>query len=417
VPQATPTEAPGKPTAGRAPSTRETALLLTLAAIQFTHAVDFMVMMPLGPQFMRLFGIGPQAFGLLVSIYTLAAAASGFMAAFWVDRMDRKRALLGLYAGFAIATALCAFAPDYPSLLAARFVSGAFGGVIGGLVFAAVADLVPWARRAKAMAVVSAAFSLSAVAGIPLSLWLAARLSWRAPFVGLALLSVVIGFAASRILPPMHAHIAAGAAPGPWRQFRAIFGARNHLRAFAMMIALTFAGFSVIPFVAAYNVANVGVAEQDLAVIYFAGGLATLVSSQAVGWLADRYGKRRVFSLMALASVGPILLTTHLPPLPLPMVVVAAVFFFVFVTGRFGPAMALVTGSVSPPLRGSFMSFNASIQQLGSGIASLCAGWIIGRAPDGALTHYGAVGWIAVAATLLAVVLAQRVRIVDADDA
>jgi DHA1 family inner membrane transport protein len=79
--------------------------------------------------------------------------------------------------------------------------------------------------------------------------------------------------------------------------------------------------------------------------------------------------------------------------------------------------MALVTGSVSPPLRGSFMSFNASIQQLGSGIASLCAGWIIGRAPDGALTHYGAVGWIAVAATLLAVVLAQRVRIVDADDA
>ncbi len=305
VPQATPTEAPGKPTAGRAPSTRETALLLTLAAIQFTHAVDFMVMMPLGPQFMRLFGIGPQAFGLLVSVYTLAAAASGFMAAFWVDRMDRKRALLGLYAGFAIATALCAFAPDYPSLLAARFVSGAFGGVIGGLVFAAVADLVPWARRAKAMAVVSAAFSLSAVAGIPLSLWLAARLSWRAPFVGLALLSVAIGLAASRILPPMHAHVAAGAARGPWRQFRAIFGARNHLRAFAMMIALTFAGFSVIPFVAAYNVANVGVAEQDLAVIYFAGGLATLVSSQAVGWLADRYGKRRVFSMMALASDRP----------------------------------------------------------------------------------------------------------------
>jgi predicted MFS family arabinose efflux permease len=417
VPQPATTEESGKPAAGRRPSTHETALLLTLAAIQFTHAVDFMVMMPLGPQFMRLFGIGPQAFGLLVSIYTLSAAASGFMAAFWVDRVDRKRALLGLYAGFAVATALCAFAPDYPRLLAARFVAGAFGGVIGGLVFAAVADLVPWARRAKAMAVVSAAFSLAAVAGIPLSLWLAAHLSWRAPFVALALTSVVIGLVALRILPPMRAHVAIGGARRPWRQFRAIFGERNHLRAFAMMIALTFAGFSVIPFVAAYNVANVGVAEQDLAVIYFAGGLATLVSSQAIGWLADRHGKRRVFSVVALLSIGPILLTTHLPPLPLPAVVAAAVLFFVFVTGRFGPAMALVTGSVSPDLRGSFMSFNASVQQLGSGIASLVAGWIIGRASDGALTHYGTVGWIAAAATLLAIALARRIRIVDADDA
>jgi predicted MFS family arabinose efflux permease len=331
--------------------------------------------------------------------------------------VDRKKVLLGLYAGFAVATALCALAPGYPSLLAARLVAGAFGGVIGGLVFAAVADIVPWARRARGMAVVTAAFSLAAVAGIPLSLWIAARLSWRAPFVGLALLSVAVGIVALRVLPPMRGHIAAGAKHNPWGHFRAVFGVRNHRRAFALMIALTFAGFCVIPFVAAYNVANVGVSEQDLAVIYFAGGSATLLSSQVIGWLADRHGKRRVFSILALASIGPILLTTHLPPLPLPLVVVAAVLFFVFVTGRFGPAMALVTGSVTPALRGSFMSFNASIQQLGAGFASLVAGWVIGRAPDGSLTRYGIVGWIAVAATVLAVALAQRIHSPDADDA
>ena len=124
---------PGR-TAAAGPGPRELTLLLMLAAVQFTHIVDFMIMMPLGPQFMRLFGIDPREFGLLVSVYTFAAAASGFVAAFWIDRFDRKRALLGLYAGFIVATALCGFAPNYAALLAARVVAGAFGGVLGGLV-------------------------------------------------------------------------------------------------------------------------------------------------------------------------------------------------------------------------------------------------------------------------------------------
>src|SRR5436190_7514725 len=112
--------APARPhddSVGRGP--HELALLLTLAAVQFTHIVDFMIMMPLGPQFMRLFGIGPQQFGFLVSAYTFAAAVSGFIAAFWIDRFDRKHALLILYAGFIVSTALCGLAPDYALLLAA----------------------------------------------------------------------------------------------------------------------------------------------------------------------------------------------------------------------------------------------------------------------------------------------------------
>jgi len=104
------------------------ALLLTLAAVQFTHIVDFIIIMPLGPHFMRVFAIGPQQFGLFVSAYTFAAAASGFVAAFWIDRFDRRRVLLWLYAGFIAATALCGIAPDYSALLAARVVAGTFGG-------------------------------------------------------------------------------------------------------------------------------------------------------------------------------------------------------------------------------------------------------------------------------------------------
>jgi predicted MFS family arabinose efflux permease len=397
-------------TAPRAP--RELLLLLTLAAVQFTHVVDFMIMMPLGPQFMRLFAIGPQAFGFMVSAYTFAAAASGFVAAFWIDRFDRKRALLAMYTGFIVATALCGIAPNYVLLVAARLVAGVFGGVIGALVLTIVADVVPYVRRARGTALVSAAFSLAAVMGVPLGLWLAAHYSWRAPFLVLAALSIVAGVVAWRVVPPLEAHLAGGERRHPVAQLRAIFGVRNHVRAFAFMIALMTSVFMVVPFFAAYNVANVGLAETDLPYVYFAGGLMSLFSAQVIGRLADRHGKKRLFTILAFISVVPLLAATHLPPAPLAHVLAVTVVFFVFVTGRFGPAMALVTGSVAPRLRGSFMSFSGAIQQLGSGMASLVAGFVIGRAADGSLTRYGWAGWCAVAATLVAIFLANRIRIV-----
>lgn len=401
------------PAAARRPAPSEFSLLITLAAVQFTHIVDFMIMMPLGPQLMRLLDIGPREFSLLVSAYTFAAAASGFVAAFWIDRFDHKRVLLALYGGFIVATALCGLAPNYPMLLAARIVAGTFGGVIGGLVLAIVADLVPFARRATATGIVATSFSLAAVAGVPAGLWIAAHSNWRTPFLALAAASVVVAFAALRLLPPLSAHLAHAVRRRPLEQLRAIFGERNHRRAFAFTVVLMFAGFSVIPFIAPYNVANVGLAEVDLPLMYFAGGLATLVSSPLIGRLADRYGKKRVFAVVGALSIVPILVTTHLPPVSLGVVVSCAVLFFVLVTGRFGPGMALISGSAEPRLRGSFMSFNASIQQLGAGLAALTAGLVIGRTPEGTLTHYGVVGWVAAVFTLGAIWLAQRIRIVD----
>jgi len=380
--------------------------------MQFTHVLDFMIMMPLGPQFMRIFALDPQRFALLVSAYTFAAAASGFVSAFWIDRFGRKRALLAMYAGFIVATALCGLAPNYPLLLLARIVAGIFGGVIGALIMTIVADVLPYSRRARGTALVASAFSLAAVLGVPVGLWFAAQYSWRMPFLALAALSVAVGVVTWRVLPPLDANVRDAPRRNPRAQFRAIFGDRNHLTAFAFIVALMLSVFAVVPFIAPYNVANVGIAEADLPYIYFAGGLTTLFTAQVIGYLADKYGKKRVFTVLALLSLFPILVTTHLPRVPLAWVVAATVMFFVFVPGRFGPAMALVTGSVSPRLRGSFMSFNASVQQLGSGVAAFVAGLIIGRAADGTLTGYDWVGWLSAGFTLLAVWLAWRIHIV-----
>ncbi len=380
--------------------------------MQFTHVLDFMIMMPLGPQFMRIFVLDPQHFAFLVSAYTFAAAFSGFVSAFWIDRFGRKRALRTMYAGFILATALCGLAPNYPLLLLARIVAGIFGGVIGALVMTIVADVLPYSRRARGTALVSSAFSLAAVLGVPLGLWFAAQYSWRMPFLALAALSVAVGAFTWRVLPPLDANVKDAPRRNPVAQFRAIFGDRNHLTAFAFIVALMLSVFTVVPFIAPYNVANVGLTEADLPYIYFAGGLTTFFTAQVIGYLADKYGKKRIFTIVALLSLVPILVTTHLPRVPLAWVIATTVVFFVFVPGRFGPAMALVTGSVSPRLRGSFMSFNASVQQLGSGVATFIAGLIIGRAADGSLTHYSWVGWLSAGFTLLAVWLAWRIHVV-----
>jgi predicted MFS family arabinose efflux permease len=388
----------------------ERLLVFVLAAIQFTHVLDFMIIMPLGPQLMRVMLISPQQFGLLVSAYTLAAAVAALAVAFYTDRFDRRKTLLFLYAGFAISTLLCGIAPGYGALLAARAVAGAFGGLAGATVHSIIGDAIPEQRRGAATGMIMSAFALSSIIGVPIGLFLAAHFSWRAPFLFLVVVSTLVLILTWKILPPMRRHIVEGESHRPLEQMKAVFGTLNHLRAFVFMFALMFAGFSVIPFIAPYMVANVGLKETDLPYLYFFGGLATVFTSRYIGKLADRHGKRQVFTLIGLISIAPLLITTNLPPVPVPVAICASVIFMVFVSGRFVPAMALVISSVEPRLRGGFMSINSAIQQLGLGAASLLAGSIIGHGAAGTLTRYWLVGFIAVGATLLAIALAWRVK-------
>jgi predicted MFS family arabinose efflux permease len=389
---------------------RERPLLAVLAAIQVTNIVDFMIMMPLGPQFMELFDIGPRQFSLLVSSYTLTAAVVGLFSALYIDRFDRRHSLLVLYAGFILATLACALAPGYHWLLVARAAAGAFGGVLGAGIFSIVGDVVPESRRGAAMGTVMSAFSLAAIGGVPIGLVLANAFGWRAPFLFLAGVSVVILFFAARHVPPLHRHVEKAQGRSAFAQLAEVLRQPNHLRAFALVAALTLGAFSVIPFISPYMVSNVGLTLDDLPLIYLCGGLMTLFTARLIGGLADRHGKRRVFVVVALLSLVPIVLMTNLPRAPLGVALAVTTLFMVCVSGRFVPAMAMITASVEPRLRGSFMSVNSSVQQLGSSIAAVGAGLAIGRTAGGTLTHYGSVGLFAVAATLVAVLVGRKLQ-------
>ena len=392
------------------PPIREGWLLFILAAIQFTHVMDFVIMMPLGPQLMRYFDIGPKEFGFLVSAYTFSAAISGFISAFFIDRFGRKRAMLVVYIGFCLGTLCCALAPTLGLLLLARVVAGLFGGVLGALILAVIGDVVPEERRGSATGKVMAAFSFASIAGIPLGLYLASVFSWHSPFFLLTGLSVVVLIMASRLLPGMTEHLTQKVKTKPFAVYRAIFSKSNLLWALLLMVTLSFAGYTIIPFISPYMVANIGFSEVELSYIYFFGGIASLVTSPLTGKLADIFGKKSVFIIGSTLSLIPIILLTHLQPSPRYEVLLVTTFFFISFGARFVPALSLITSSVAPEQRGSFMSINAAIQQLSSGAAAFVAGFIVQQGATGQLEHFDTAGWLAVVSTVLSMLIVLRLR-------
>lgn len=389
----------------------ERAMLLILAGIQFCHVLDFMIMMPLGPFLIGALGISTQEFGLLVASYSFSAAAAGVLMAPVVDRFERKRFLLVIFLAFALATLLCAAAPNFSLLLIARGLAGVFGGMMGALVHTMVADAVPFERRAMATGYVATAFSVSSIAGVPLSLLLADALGWQAPFLLIALVSAGLIWFAYRALPDFRAHLDARREERAVRQMLRVAIEPNHLRAMVLSCLVILGGFTVIPYITLYAIANVGIAANEIPVIYFLGGAATLVTARLIGALADRRGKVRVFRIMALAACVPVLLVTNTGPVSLLVWLIITTLFFILVSGRMVPLLAIVGSAVTPQARGTFMSLNATVQSMAMGVASMLGGLFITQAPDGLITGYGWVGLVAAGFNVLAALWVGRVAI------
>ncbi|BDA80469.1 MFS transporter [Leptospira kobayashii] len=391
---------------------KEKAIIFILAALQFLHILDFVIMMPLGPVFKESFKITASQFGLLVASYTLSAGIFGLIGTFFLDRFDRKPALLIVYFGFALGTLLCAFAPTFNTLIIARIVAGGFGGAIGTLVLSIIGDIIPVFRRGKATGIVMSAFSLASVIGIPIGLSLANKFGWHSPFLGLATLSFLLLPIAYKVLPDIRIHLDnKNLDESKWASIRTVFTRKSHYFSFAFMSTLMFGGFTIIPFLAPFLVSNVGMTKEQLPYLYFFGGLFTFFTSRYIGILSDRYGKYNTYAVLAVLAVIPVSVITTLGKTPLAVTLTITTFFMIIVSGRMVPAFALVTSSVEPKIRGSFMSFNSAIQQFASALASILAGYILTEEPGGELVNFEIVGMIAVFCLLFSVYLASKITI------
>ena len=389
----------------------ERVVLLILAAIQFTHIMDFMVMMPLAPRLMRELNLGAGQFSALVAAYSIAAGVVGLLSAPFIDRFDRRTLLLCAYAGFTIATLVCGLAPNAHALLLARALGGAFGGVSGSLCLAVVSDIVPPERRAAGIGIIMTAFAVAAAIGVPVGLQLAHYFGWRSPFLYLAAFAVVTWGVAFRFIPPVRGHLQSGTSKS--QAFRELLRDRNAGRAILFMAVMVLGHFSIIPLLSAHLVGDVALPEKFLFLVYVVGGVLSVVTAPRVGRLADRHGRQRVFTYLVVAGSVIILAIANAGRLPAWGTLVLAGGFFVFSSGRFVPGQAIVTLAVPSSRRGAFLSLSSCARDLASGISSTMGGWIVVKQSDGHLVHFNWLGWIAVAGGLLSIALAHTVKVND----
>ncbi len=390
---------------------KERVILLILAALNFTHILDFMIMMPLGNYLMPYFNINTQEFSFLVAAYTVSAAVSGFAAAFFVDRYDRKKILLFGYSGFLLGTIACGLAPGYGWLLTFRLLAGLFGGLIGAQVLSIVSDIFTYERRGRAMGAIMSAFAVASTIGVPFALYLSNLISWHAPFLlvgglGIAIIPLII-----RYLPPMAAHLHGNNVnvARKWEVLKQVWINKQARRALIFSGMVMMGHFIIIPFINPYMEFNNGYPKSVTPMIYLVGGISSFAAANVLGYIADKYGKLKVFIFCCLVSTVLVFLITSVPPIHFTLILALFAIWFVLSTGRGVTSQAMVSNVVPPEQRGSFMNFNGSMQQLGTSVASLVGGVVTAKGVDGKILHYNWLGYLSIAVLLICTIMARSI--------
>jgi predicted MFS family arabinose efflux permease len=231
------------------------------------------------------------------------------------------------------------------------------------------------------------------------------------PFLFVTGVGVVVWGLVFRLVPPVRGHLQSGAFKG--QAFRELLRDANAGRAILFMAVMVLGHFAIIPLLSPHLVGDAALPEKDLFLVYFIGGVVSVFTAPQAGRLADRLGRERVFTYMVLAACGVILAIANAGPLPVWATRVLAGLFFMFGSGRFVPAQAIVTLAVPSSRRGAFLSLSSCARDLASGISSMLGGWIVTNQPDGHLLHFNWLGWIAVAGGLLSILLARTVHVND----
>jgi predicted MFS family arabinose efflux permease len=381
-----------------------------LGFLQFTVILDFMIISPLGAIVMPTLHISPQQFGFAVSSYAFSAGVSGFLAAGFADRFDRKRLLLFFYFGFMVGTLLCALATTYPLLLAARIVTGLFGGVIGSVVFAITTDLFPLEMRGRVMGVISTAFAASQVLGLPAGLYLTGHWDWHAPFLAILAVGVPAGFIIMLFMRPVIGHLALKQERSALTHLINTITEPRYRLAFLVVMLLPTGGYMLMPFGTAYIVNNVGLAFSVLPVIYLVTGVSTIFVGPLVGKASDSLGKFAMFCVGSAVTVIMVPIWTNIGHLPLATVIVINVILFAGIFSRMIPSQALISAIPEPTKRGAFNAVSASLQQFAGGVSASVAGWLIVQRPNGSLAHFDRLGYVVVAISLVTLALMYRVH-------
>lgn len=376
-----------------------------LAILQFTIVLDFMVLSPLSAILLDEMSISTAQFGLVVSAYAFSAGASGLLASGFADKYDRKKLLLFFYTGFIIGTLLCGIATSYHFLMIARIVTGIFGGVIGSIIYAIITDLFPMEKRGRVMGFVQMAFASSQIFGIPLGLYLANKLGWHSPFLLIVGVSIFVFAAVTIYLKPVTAHLENKTTKNPFMHMLKTLSNKTYLKGFSVTTLLATGGFMLMPFGAAFSVNNLGIALEDLPMVYMFTGIFSMMAGPLAGKLSDSIGKFKVFWMGSTLAIIIIMIYCNLGVTPISMVIGLSILMFIGVTSRMVSSQALLTAIPEPADRGAFMGINSSVMQISGGIASAVAGIIVVQGADGKLQNYPLLGIVVSGSIVITIIM------------
>jgi predicted MFS family arabinose efflux permease len=378
-------------------------VIAMLAFLQFTIILDFMIMSPLGAILMPALHITTRQFGLAVSAYAFSAGIAGILAAGFADKFDRKKLLLFFYGGFVLGTFLCGIAPTYWFLIGARIVTGLFGGVIGSISMAIIADIFPLQVRGRVMGFIQSAFAASQVLGLPIGLYLGNHWGWHASFLMIVAVSIFVGIIMFFKLQPITTHLKMQTTKNPLVHLFKTVKQFQYLQAFLATTLLATGGFMLMPFASAFSVNNLKIDLDHLPLVYLATGISSLLVGPFIGKLSDKLGKYRIFCVGSMLGLCIVIVYCNLGATPLIGVMAINIVLFAAITMRMISSQALTSAVPDLSDRGAFMAVNNSVAQFAGGVAATIAGLIVVQTPSGALERYDTLGYVVATAMALGI--------------
>lgn len=385
-------------------------VIFLLAITQFTVILDFMIMSPLGDMLMKSMSLQPRAFGVAVSAYAFSAGISGLLTAGFADRFDRKKLLLFFYLGFIAGTFFCGLASTYTQLVAARIITGLFGGVIGSISMAIITDLFSLQQRGRVMGFIQMGFGASQVLGVPIGLYIAGLWNWEAPFLMVASLALLIAVVILIKLKPVTAHLAVQRDKSALLHLWHTVKKRNHRIGFTATALLSIGGFMMMPFGSAFAINNLKISNDQLVMLFMVSGVASVIIMPFIGRLSDKISKVKIFAVASVWMMIMCVIYTNLGPTPFWAVLIFNILMMAGVMSRMVPSSALTSAVPDLEDRGAFMSINASLQQIAGGVAAAVAGLIVTQNGKAApLQNYDIVGYVIVVISIVSILLMYRV--------
>jgi len=365
-------------------------VIANLFLLLFLGLADNQMIAALLPSLVKSLGITVSTAGLLVVVYSQAAAVASFFSGMLSDHFGRRRFLLAGGAFFAVASWAASQSRTLNELMLARALTGLAAGTLSTCSITFAADWFAYNVRGRAIGLISSAYFAAPILGVPIAAQIADHFGWRRAFLffgGLAVVTtlVTLRLPRERLNPRPSTEKLRRAA----RAFRSFLTRRD--TAAALVIAFLVSGGLVgfLTYIGQWLNTRFGLPTRTIGWVFMLGGIVAVGSAPLGGILSDRWGKRVVSIASNILLAVAVAFVPFLPwGLGLLGVFALASLGAAF---RQGPLTALMTEMVPAAQRGSFIALRNISSQMGIGATAYVGGLLFQRSGYAAVTSLCAV--------------------------